>query len=278
MHGCQSRPLIAPLQSSQPYTLAMYNDRAITLQDLAPALLDRAGAAALAAAVLDKELASRSRLPTQAEMAYERNRPAFALSVVSATSDEASRQMRHARLRQLVAPTVTVADEEIDLALRIRTGPRDRVRVIVLPTRRDASDLRLRLLAASIDGSVPEAAIIDAAIEESIDAGASLGGLIPALSPFDPGVPTVIRDAASRLEAGQLSQALALERGAALVWMGTPVSTTPARVPTRQELARDIRRRKENIAMQQLAVDLLRDAQIDVLAPEIAPGWNQIIR
>ncbi len=177
---------------------------------------------------------------------------------------------RSAMLRALARDAVTLEPREIDLAEQIRYGQRREALVIVTPTEREASALRSEILAA---GS-PSDAFMARAAQHSIDASASRGGQLGAVSPVDPAFPDALRRAISATPPGGLTQILAIEQGFAfaMVTRSIPEETAPAGARARIEA--ELRRRKQRLEMDRVATRLMDQAKITVLDRSLAWSWD----
>lgn len=180
---------------------------------------------------------------------------------------------RNALLRRLTEPDVAVSASEIDLAFRIRWGERRRTRVLVAPGEHQAARLRSRVLDSP--DSARSLVFARLAVEESIDASARAGGYLGEISPVDPGVPMTLRRAVRDLEPNELSPVLALEGGygIAMVEAVIPADGGASLDEHRAEIEAALLRRKQRLAMDRLAAELLARASISVLDPAL--GWSR---
>jgi hypothetical protein len=95
------------------------------------------------------------------------------------------------------------------------------------------------------------------------------------VSPSDPGLPPAVRAAIAGMQPGELSPILATERGYTMMLMedksagkGEPKAEDRARVEAR------VRARKERIAMDRLARQLLGTAKVTVLDSALHWSWE----
>lgn len=185
---------------------------------------------------------------------------------------------RNAQLRAMVregvgdAPiSITAAD--IDTAHALKYGPRVRARLILVRTQTAAAQAR-----SLIDGG---RSFSDVAAELSIDPSSSKGGLLEPVSLQDSDYPVGVRHALDTLEAGKVSEPIAVtwgdQSGFALVQAVERIPT-PANAPTRdaaaKELEREIRVVRERAQMDKLARLLLRSAGVSVMDPSLNWAWE----
>jgi hypothetical protein len=211
---------------------------------------------------------------------------------------------RNAKLRALVRTQVEVTPDEVDQSLAAEFGPKARIRIITAPTQRRAAeirdivvkDLKTRASSQPAEAGVPQgpqdpmigAAHFDpadlpalslcfaqAALDSSTDPTAPRGGLIASVSPVDQGLPPSVRAALATMQPGDLSGVLTTERGAMLVLLesrtdaeGSPTPNDRARAEAR------VRFRKERIAMDRLARQLLGLANVSPMDPSLRWSWE----
>ena len=175
---------------------------------------------------------------------------------------------RNAKLRALVRERVTITPEDIQLAHQINHGQRHRIRLITTASQRDASAIRRQL--AGLTGDPLRIAFASAAMQQSTDQSAAAGGLIEPISTVDPAYPSAIGQAVARLSTGSLSPVVALPDAYALIFVEEQIPPTGRSLgQTRSDLERDLRARRERLAMERLATQLLDNASITVLDPSL---------
>lgn len=295
--GCASGPTqgeSAVTRRSASETVAVVNGLTIDRSELFEPLAEAAGRAVLDEALLDRLLdreATRNGIEiTPAMLQAESERLARALrreSGLDATSgaevverlrrdrglgpDRFGRLLRrNAILRALVAGSVEVREDEIRLAHSIRHGERHIVRVHTRATEREAAADRDEILA--LGGSSEAFAAL--AVDRSDDASAARGGLLDPLSLADPAFPQTVRSLIGGLAEGEVSSVMALDDGFAVVRLERMLP--PTGVPleaSRAEIESTLRVRKERIAADDLARDLLRSADITVLSAPLR--WSR---
>jgi hypothetical protein len=273
---------------------ATFGGQSITWEELHPILAEAAGGVALQEVALDRLLAaetsSKSITIMPDDVAAERRLLIDTLAQeASATPDDAERLLarvrasrglgevrfarlleRNARMRKLVAPGVQISDDEVVQAFEMRHGVKYRTRVIVVPSQGRAVELRRELLTAQGDLS---ARFASAAARYSTDSSAARGGLSEPISPVDPAYPMSVRQSLQDLKAGDLSGAIAVDRGYALVLVE---EVTPADGVAIADVAAGIRAevrvRRERLAMDDLARRLLRTANLASMDRSL--GWS----
>jgi hypothetical protein len=281
--------------------LATVDGRPVTLSDLRPALLEAAGAVALEEAILDRaldrEVASAGLKVTEADIQRERDALAEALRRdARADPNDAERLIenvrrsrglgetrfaaqlaRTAKLRRLVAGTVNVSDEELRTAHEMRHGVAYRTRVIVAPTEREAAKIWSDLNQPGTGDLSTRFA--EAAMKESKDPSAPRGGLLGPVSPSDPTYPAAIRSLLETQAPGTVSPVVGLERGFALVLVeerieGDGMTLEQSGPALREELTR----RRERLAMDDLARRLLVGAKVVVQDRDLRWSWESRAR
>jgi hypothetical protein len=209
---------------------------------------------------------------------------------------------RNAKLRALVRPDVEVSAEEVDQSLAAEFGPKARIRIITAPTERRAAEIKAEIVKdctpvlphdadrptdplltstefAPADAPAVSLRFAQAALEHSTDPSAPRGGLIAAISPADPGLPSSARRALSQMKPGELSGILTTDRGAMLL-LYESLSNTEG-TPTPQDRARAearVRFRKERIAMDRLARQLLGTANVSPIDASLRWSWETRVK
>ncbi len=180
---------------------------------------------------------------------------------------------RNAALRALVQDSVEVADAEIALAHRIRDGERRLLRIIALPDERRAAELRDQLLAGPPDDLSIRFA--QAAVDRSTDPSGAAGGLLGPISTSDPAYPSALRTAAAALQTGEVSPVIPIGGSSVIVLLERVLPPTGRTLEeSRGEIAGTLRLRKERLAMERLARDLVERAEISVLDRDIGWSWD----
>ncbi len=278
--------------------VAVVDGQPVTWADLRPALMEAAGAVALEEAILDRaldrELAGAGLEVTEADIRRERELLVEAMTRDARTDpDEAERLItdlrraralgearfagqlaRTAKLRKLVAGTVSVTDEELRTAHEMRHGRSYRTRVIVVPDEREAAKIWSELDAPKNPQDLP-ARFAEAATKSSRDPSAPRGGLLGPVSPSDPTYPAAMRSLLETLPPGTMSPVVGLERGYAIVLVeerieGDGTTFEQAAPALRQELTL----RRERLAMDDLARRLLTAARVSVQDKHLRWSWE----
>ena len=155
------------------------------------------------------------------------------------------------------------------------------MRILVTDDPSRAQRMRDELIAAwgEAEGSAAKRELMFAerALEESVDATASIGGLLEPLSPADTRYPEAIRVAAREMKAGELSPAITLETRGLLVYVRErrPAENPPTLESVRDELTAQLRVGLERRAMDQLALELEREAGVLVMDRSLGWSWER---
>ena len=179
---------------------------------------------------------------------------------------------RNAMLRALVAPEVTVTEDQLALAHAVRHGTRVVIRLIAVPSAQEAARIRDELASR---GSDLRAAFIEAAASRSTDPSAQRGGLVEPFSPTDPAYEHPVRSMVGTMQEGELSPVTGLASGYALIYLESILpgdGTTLEQV--RPDLETLVRARQERLLMDELAADLLARARITALDPSLHASWQ----
>lgn len=213
---------------------------------------------------------------------------------------------RSAALRLLTRDAVGTEDEgEIRRLYEARFGPRVRVVLIsgatttdVGTARREVLDLAFGMLRSSGEapGEVggeqatkPKAAakptltpamlrlaFAEVAMRRSTDASAPVGGLVEAFSLEDSTYPLAMREAIRKAPVGELTEVFSLGRGGAGIVLVIAKDEVNKGVPSfdseRPKLEREDRRRRERVAMDELANRLLAMEGVSVMDRSLA--WS----
>lgn len=276
---------------------AIVAGRTLPVAELDAALLEVAGGLVLEEAVLDAAIAGRLSAGGigVAAQDVERERKAFsdALRDEAGASDEQAGVLlervrrsrglgpvrfeallrRNAGLRALVGELPAPEAADVKRAMAIEFGPRCRARVLTVESPTEANAIRLRLSQIEKPDQLV-AVFAGEAVAHSTDAARNAGGLLPNVSPDDPGVAGVLRPALQSLEPGRLSDVLGAERGYSLLLIESRV---PGREPTaaeRERIEAKLRHRMERVAMDRLARELLDGAKPIILDASLRWSWE----
>jgi hypothetical protein len=266
-------------------------------EDLQPALAEAAGVQALQELTLDRmlgaELRRRGVSISGEDVARERVLVIEAITRDAATTPDDTERLlesvrrsrglgphrferlleRTAKLRRLVADEVEILPEELRQAYEMRHGARYRVRAAVFPGERSAAQAHEELTAAAAEHR--SARFGEIAAQRSIDPSAQRGGMLEPISPADPAYPSSIRQAMPRLQPGELSGVLAVDRGYAVVLLEEiiPADHTPYEQAA-PLLETDVRLRRQRVLMDDLARRLLREANVTVNDRSLGWSWQ----
>jgi hypothetical protein len=261
-------------------TVAAIDGEPVAWSELIPAMAELSGGQALDELALDRrlarELARRGISIGTADIERERGTLLRSLADVPGADPAALRRRRglgparydailrrSASLRALVAPEISVTDEELDRAAAIRSGTRYATRLIVVPTQAEAASIRERLRTSGGDITTSFAG---EAVLRSADSSATRGGAIGEISPDDPTWPASLRAAIARTPGGTVSDILALDAGFGLVLVEAVTAPQPA---DRDAIGRELRVRKERAAMDRAAKSLSPRAGVSAIEPSL---------
>lgn len=183
---------------------------------------------------------------------------------------------RNALLRSMVRDSAAPTPAEIELARRLSFGETLRVRLFVSASESAASAMRGAVMNAPAEGRsrvfAERAAGMGGAV--SSHPSAARGGLIERFHPEDPAYPGLLGNAARQLGPGGVSPVLATASGFAVVLVE---GVNPGREASAEEMARverRVRQRKERLAMESLARDLIARLRVSPVDPDLARAWQ----
>lgn len=209
---------------------------------------------------------------------------------------------RSAALRMLSGESVVAADEgEIRRLYAVRFGPRARVLLISGATTGDVGTARREALDAAYEmrravgenaaeagggggGQVKtkptdamlRVAFAETAMRRSTDASAPIGGVVEPFSLEDSAYPLALREAVGKANEGELTEVFSLGQGGAGIALvlskGEPIKDAPTFEQERGNLEREDRRRRERVAMDELANRLLAMEGVSVMDRSLA--WS----
>lgn len=273
-----------------PISPGLYvNGTAFRAADLQPALYEAAGPQVVADLVLDqmiaRALAEKKITPTPDSAREEEQR---LLSALDENADTATRLLRELRQRQglgdvryaqmlsrnaglraLVRDEAVVSDTALREAFEIRHGARYELRLATTDTLPQCSELVRKARAG--------AAFADLAVALSTDLPSrDRGGLLSPVSPADANYPAALRQAMVKLNPGDVSDPIALERGFAAVKLERIVPADGKKFEdAKASLEPRVRLQVERLLMDQLARSLLRQADVVALDAQIAKAWAE---
>jgi parvulin-like peptidyl-prolyl isomerase len=177
---------------------------------------------------------------------------------------------RQAGLRIIVQPQILVTEAGMQQAYQAIHGPRYEVRLIVVRSLSDASEVRRRLAAGE--------SFIDLAIRLSTDTSRSQGGLLSPISPADSTYPKIIREKVMTLKVGEVSDALALDNSFAILRLERKIEGDNVKYDdVKTEMAAAVRRMLETQAIQRTKKEILQHADIIILDPALKRSWDDQI-
>ena len=175
---------------------------------------------------------------------------------------------RNAALRALARRDVRMTEAHIVEAFDVAHGPRRTARLLVVADVAAAAKARARIAAGESFSEV--------CAQLSTDSSASRGGLLAPIAKGDPSFPPAFREVLFSLKDGEISQAILLDNGYAIVQL---VRETPGDgsdpTATRAECERLARRALERIEMDRIARALVRKATPTVFDESMRASWQR---
>lgn len=175
---------------------------------------------------------------------------------------------RNAGLRILVQGDVAISDQRVQQAFQMKYGPRYETRLIMVDRVTQAASLIRQARAGT-------ATFADLAIQHSTDRSRAGGGLLPEINPADQTWPDGIRDAVGKLEVGQVSEPIALQKGFAVLKLEKKIPAQSVKLDdVKPALQQVVRRTIESGLMQKLAGRVLNEADVLVVNPALKDSWD----
>ena len=267
---------------------ALVNGNALYWDDLRPVLAELAGAEALQEVILNQKTAealnSRGLAVTDQDISFERK------LLVESLSEDANHAIRlldelrdkqnlgkhrfdallrrNASLRMLVKSNVKITNEAVQNMHELMHGPKRQARLMVLPNL-EAAQAAINLVNSGVS-------FADVAVEVSVDASASRGGLLEPISRVDPNYPESIRQTLWSLDPGEISGPVLLEDRYAVLMLLKRVGGDGVRLEdARPALERMVRVQQERLLMDQLARRLVQDTQVTVFDEALNESWSR---
>lgn len=276
--------------------VAEIDGRAIRHEETRERLIELAGVPVLDELALERRLEARCAVAgvTIDEDDLQRERDAIERAIIgsgvvpeSAQADRLIRRIRadrglgevrfealirrNAMLRALVGEAAAPKEEEIRRAYHARYGEKRVARLITLPTLAEAN--RVARLARTGED------FADLATRFSTDVSAARGGLLEPLSVEDERYPRAIRDELESLRVREVSGAILLDSGYAvlkLVRVDEPVPDAPTYEQARAAIASEVRSRRQRILMEELANRLTPEGgELDIFDPQLQEAWRR---
>lgn len=294
--ACVSAPPSArdPRPRQSEGVIALIDGRAITADTIEPDLYERAGHTALTEFVLDRELEreiiARGVTITKDDIVREQTDLAETLGeigdrVPSAKVLESLRARRglgpvrydrllrrNAMLRALVGDEHAPSQAEVELAESILFGQRYTIRLFVGHDTATAAELRTT--ANKADADARRWLFADACSTRSTHPSAPRGGLITDFSPADPGYPAAIGRAVRTTPIGDCTGVIATDSGMALVLVQDRTPAVQPEEVQRQRVREQLSRRKQRLAMERLADELVTRVPVVVTDPSLNWSWS----
>lgn len=295
--GCQATATNQATYKAQPLRAkrtvsAHINDQPVSQRQLRAALIEYGGGMILAELILDrqvrKRLAERGRKLTAALIDTERELMSKALHSDPVMAGKLLAELRRRRglgrqrftrqlirnagLRLLIKDEVHVSEAVVRQAFEIAYGVKYRARLIVV----ESPSLAAKIIHEAEAGAL----FVDLVAAHSIDHRSRLNeGLIGPVSPADPTYPKAVRQALRQLEPGQISAAIALDRGFAVLELVSKIVAMDLSFDdVKTTLGDKVQLQLERRAMRRLARTLLEEAEVVIGDPVLAKSWEQYRR
>lgn len=267
---------------------ALVNGEAVEWAELRDLLAETAGGAILEEVVIDRLLRRRLKREdmklTQEKVDAEleqlltilhedRDRAVLALEGLRESRSLGDRRFkmlleRNAMLRMLIADQVEVTESMVVAEYNLRYGPKYRIRLITT-----ANMTQAQRALDEIRSGLPFSEA--AALYSTDGASANRGGLIDAVSPFDATYPLALRRLLGDLEEGEASPIFAVDASFAMVQLVKAMKASDVPLSqVRAQMERAARVAHERLLMENLARDLLRQAETVVLDPALSASWK----
>lgn len=268
--------------------VALVNDEAVSWEEFSELVAETSGGKILNEIALDRmlveQLAKNGLTVTYADAMKEES---ILVSSLDPDPDQAVRLLRilkkrrslgparyanmlrrNAMLRNLVQGDVVISEDRLREEFERLYGPRYRVRLITLDTRKEAEDV-LRQLRKGVPFN-------ETAAQVSTDVSAARGGLIAPISAKDQTYPNVLREVIPDLFEGEISPIVPIEDQFAIVQMVERIGAAKVRFEEVTDTLREtVRRAEERRLMDVLAAQLLDEAEVIVLDPAADRAWKR---
>lgn len=166
--------------------------------------------------------------------------------------------VRQAYLRKLAADRVSISEDAVRVEYERQCGEKVVARHIQLASLRDYDQVRARLIAGDDFATVAARFSINQATSRE-------GGLLPPFSAGDLRVPKTLREAAFKLRVGQTSDPIAFEGHYHVIRVDQRIPRCDQTLESmRDQLVRNIRNRQTADLMDQISLDLQRDARLKI--------------
>ena len=187
---------------------------------------------------------------------------------------------QNAALRALVRERAEITPEAVARMFELVHGPKRQARLIIVPNLAAVDTVSARLEAGE--------PFADVAVEVSTDPSAARGGLLEPMSKVDDTYPTAVREAIFQLEPlgnnedlrptslGLTSMPILLDNGYAILKLERKFAATRTELSeVREEMERLVRINQERVLMDQLARNILLDANVTVIDAALHESWTR---
>ena len=283
--GATEGTLNRPAMQERP--LAMLDDEPVTISTMQARLMEHSGAETLRELRLEAALRATLQL---SELAVEQEHldREEALLLERFSDDEDTARMvlqtlrrndglgpkrygallwRNAALRLLVQKDIALTPATLQRLHRLEHGPRQVIRILVVPTLQEAEELHGRLSNGEDFGEL--------ASTRSMDPSRDRGGLLGPISSEDPTWPQALRTEIVELQPGALSGIVFLDDRFAIARLERTLPADNVEFESvRDELESTARLSQERLKMAELAGRLGVQPRIRLLDPVLRQAWS----
>lgn len=283
-------------------TIGVVNGQVLTLEQMRPYLMEAGGAVAVEEMAMDRVLkqqfADAGLRLTSGEISAEEGKLIEALR--EAAGDDAARGEelllrvraarglgptryaalleRNAMLRRMVRDEVTITPDQIEQGKQVRFGQRYRGRVLITRTEREASAARGQVVAAgSVQGMREK--MSELAAQSTLTSSSYPGGVTEPISAADTAYPGSLRTVIAKMQPGEVSPVIALEKGFAVFFLEEVLAgnSNPSSRDV-EEVKRTLQNAAERIAMERKARLALDAAGVSIVEPGLRWTWENRAR
>lgn len=287
----------APSVAVSP-TVGVVNGQVLTLEQMRPYLMEAGGAVAVEEIAMDRVLrqqfADAGLKLSSSDVSAEEAKLVEALREASGQDSSRGEELllrvrasrglgptryaalleRNAMLRRMIKDEVSISAEQVEQGKLVRFGPRYRGRVIITRTEREAAAARGQVLAAgSIQGMRDK--MSELAAQSSLTSSSYPGGVTEAISPADTAYPGSLRTVIAKLQPGELSPIIALDKAFAIFLLEDvlPGNSNPS-ARELEEIRRTMQNAAERIAMERKARQVMDAAGVSIVEPGLRWTWE----
>jgi parvulin-like peptidyl-prolyl isomerase len=181
-------------------------------------------------------------------------------------------------LRRMVRDEVTITPDQIEQGKQVRFGQRYRGRVLITRTEREASAARGQVVAAgSVQGMREK--MSELAAQSTLTSSSYPGGVTEPISAADTAYPGSLRTVIAKMQPGEVSPVIALEKGFAVFFLEEVLAgnSNPSSRDV-EEVKRTLQNAAERIAMERKARLALDAAGVSIVEPGLRWTWENRAR